>query len=61
MVKYALAALGVVVAMQFSSPVMAAQGGGRAKSCQEQCVKQPCQASAAVCRKARDACLATCK
>ncbi|HEY1544164.1 MAG TPA: hypothetical protein VGG01_17300 [Xanthobacteraceae bacterium] len=61
MAKYALAALALLMAMQFALPAMAAQGGGRAKSCREQCDKQPCQASRAVCQQMRNSCLAGCK
>ncbi len=61
MAKYALAALALLVALHASLPAMAAQGGGRAKSCREQCDKRPCEASRAVCRQWREACLAECK
>ena len=61
MTKYTLAALALLGAMQFSWPAMAAQGGGRAISCREQCDKQPCQASRAVCQQARKSCLADCR
>jgi len=61
MIKYTLAALALIVAMQPSLPAMAAQGGGRAMSCHERCDRQPCQASQAVCRDARKSCLAACK
>jgi hypothetical protein len=61
MTRYALAALAIVVAMQFSVPAIAAQGGGRAKSCPEECDRRPCQASAAECRRLREACIAECR
>jgi len=61
MTRYMLAALALLVAMQSSLPAMAAQGGGRAISCQEQCDRRPCQASPAVCRQLRESCLAECQ
>jgi len=61
MAKYMFAALALLVAMQSSLPAMAAQGGGRATSCREQCDKRPCQASPAVCQQSRNQCLAGCK
>jgi hypothetical protein len=60
MAKYTLAVLAVLVVMQSSLPAMAAQGGGRARSCREQCDRQPCQASPAVCQQSRKSCLARC-
>ena len=61
MAKCTLAALALLVAMQSSLPAMAAQGGGRAMSCREQCDRRPCQASPAVCRQSLKSCLADCK
>lgn len=60
MIKYVLAALALLAAVQFSLPAVAAQGGGRAISCPEQCDKKPCQASRAECQRMRDACVADC-
>jgi hypothetical protein len=62
MTRYALAALALLVAMQSSLPAMAAQGGGRAKSCLEQCDRERCQSiSRATCRQAHEQCIAQCR
>lgn len=60
MTRHMLAALALVVAMQFSLPAMAAHGS-RAISCREECMRQPCQASAAVCEQMRRSCVADCR
>jgi hypothetical protein len=57
MAKYTLAAALALLAVTL--PAIAAQD--RAMSCHERCDRRPCQASPAVCERARKTCLATCK
>lgn len=59
MARYMLAAALALLAMTL--PAMAAQGGGRVVGCRERCDRNPCQASRAVCERARKSCLAECK
>jgi hypothetical protein len=60
MTRHMLAALALVVAMQFSLPAMAAHGS-RARDCREECRRQPCQASATVCEQMLRSCVADCR